>query len=531
MAAGPSITGIEGWRVALLLVGFVFVTLSFEGLIDHVEKRLKKRKGLLTAFRALKNELLYLGCLSLLLTVTQQYLAMICIPHTANSSYYKYKLTYELTDSCGEGREPLWPVSVQHETHYFIFAVAVTHILYCALTIALTLKKVGTWRQWEDAALAEARAGAGDVKVMQESVSRSLINAMCASALASVTGAAAGGDTHPHPHTHTSTNPDGAPTSSTPSSSARRRRRAQLAAADLKALAASLAAQFRVSVSQPMYHNVRLMFIEKMGLTYDFDFHSLVTNGMENQLAHAVHASWPLWLIATVFLVLPLPSFVPFWAYLLVMGLLLVVGGKLVSVTALLGLQVAIKYGDSVLFGRMDSAPVLARAGPMRRRRLSLSQLEEHIIGADGIGVGGDGVGGGADGGGGDSDGAVGAGGGEAAAAAGGGGPHVLDEALPTDAGVDVAAHVAAVTALSNRQEALNMLRTLAAAPLGEPAASPVPRDSFFASAQHPYEPGSGSTAVVQRPSGLTSSTTMRPSRLDLQASIPTKSTLDTSPS
>lgn len=62
---------IEGWRVALLLVGFVIVTLCFEKCIELVEKRLKKRKGLLTAFRALKNELLYLGFLSLLLSVTQ----------------------------------------------------------------------------------------------------------------------------------------------------------------------------------------------------------------------------------------------------------------------------------------------------------------------------------------------------------------------------------------------------------------------------------------------------------------------------
>ena len=141
---------------------------------------------------------------------------------------------------------------VSAQTHYFIFAVAVTHILYCAVTIALTLRKVGTgggpleggrqflrggvrvllklphvanlltrcctwacyhaaaaaagavgagaaadavaagaaaaaaerlvrcvllqvglWRKWEEAALEEARkSGAGDVKVMYETMSR-----------------------------------------------------------------------------------------------------------------------------------------------------------------------------------------------------------------------------------------------------------------------------------------------------------------------------------------------------------------------
>ncbi|GIM09108.1 hypothetical protein Vretimale_12949 [Volvox reticuliferus] len=428
MAAGPGVTGIEGWRVALLLVGFIIVTLSFEGLINYVEKRLKKRKGLLTAFRALKNELLYLGFLSLLLSVTQEYLARICIPHTHGSSYDKYKKKYNLADNCAEGKEPLWPVSVQHETHYFIFAVAVTHILYCALTIALTLRKVATWRPWEDAALKESKSSSGDVKVMQETVSRSLIRSMCTSALAAMSG-------HRSP--------------------------LELVA-HLKAVVTSLAAQFRVSVSQPMYHNVRLLFIEKMGLTYDFDFHALVTNGMENQLAHAVHASWPLWMIATLFLVLPTPSYVPFWSYCLVMLMMFVVGAKLVSITALLGMQVAIKYGDSVLFGRMDMEPrALVRTGPARRR-MSLSQLADSLGDAidnaatDGIFT--------ADGGGsGEGGGTSNAAGGEGAAATG---AHVLDEALPPGAGAEVQAQVAAIAALTSREEALNLLRTMASKPL-----------------------------------------------------------------
>ncbi|GLC47186.1 hypothetical protein PLESTF_001807400 [Pleodorina starrii] len=476
MAAGPGVTGIEGWRVALLLVGFIVVTLSFEGVIDHVEKRLKKRKGLLTAFRALKNELLYLGFLSLLLSVTQEYLAMICIPQTAGSSYYKYKLNYDLKDHCAEGKEPLWPVSVQHETHYFIFAVAVTHILYCALTIALTLHKVGTWRPWEEEALAESKSGSGDVKVMQETVSRSLIRSMCTSALAAMS----------------------------------RQRSALDLAARVQALATSLAAQFRVSVSQPMYHNVRLMFIEKMGLTYDFDFHALVTNGMENQLAHVVHASWPLWMIAVVFLVLPTPSYVTFWSYGVVMLLMLVVGAKLVSVTALLGMQVAIKYGDSVLFGRMDLEPraALVRARPARRRRMSLSQL------ADSLGDAVDGADGGPGGADADGDGGPGGddddGGGAAGAVSAGGGAHVLDEALPAGAGAEVAAQVAAITALTCREEALNLLRTMAAKPLlpdsPSPSLAPAPLPPPPELLLEPSD-ANAAAAVASTPAGVSTAT------------------------
>jgi hypothetical protein len=40
---------------------------------------------------------------------------MICIPSPPYSVYLKLKKKYGLTDSCGYGKEPLWPVSVQHE--------------------------------------------------------------------------------------------------------------------------------------------------------------------------------------------------------------------------------------------------------------------------------------------------------------------------------------------------------------------------------------------------------------------------------
>lgn len=71
MAKGPGITGVDGWRVGLLLTVFILITVAAEWLIDTVEKKLKRRKGLLASFHALKNELLYLGIISLLLSVLQ----------------------------------------------------------------------------------------------------------------------------------------------------------------------------------------------------------------------------------------------------------------------------------------------------------------------------------------------------------------------------------------------------------------------------------------------------------------------------
>ena len=145
--------------------------------------------------------------------------------------------------------------------------------------------------------------------------------------------------------------------------------------------------------------------------------------------------------------------------------------------------QVAVKYGDSVLFGRMDAAPRagrgLARQGPLRRR-LSLSQLEDSVGaeagGVEGGGGGGGGAGGGeagegGGGGGGEGGGGGGEEGGEGGAGGAGGeggeGPvHVLDEALPAGAGEEVKAQVAAITALASRAAAMELLRTLAAKPV-----------------------------------------------------------------
>jgi hypothetical protein len=44
---------------------------------------------------------------------------------------------------CEPGYEQLWPMSVQHETHLFLFAVAVTHIAYSTVTLILVKALVG----------------------------------------------------------------------------------------------------------------------------------------------------------------------------------------------------------------------------------------------------------------------------------------------------------------------------------------------------------------------------------------------------
>eukprot|EP00198_Chlamydomonas_reinhardtii_P000583 XP_001689918.1 predicted protein [Chlamydomonas reinhardtii] len=125
----------------------------------------------------------------------------------------------------------------------FIFVVACTHIVYGTATIYLTLWKVHMWRKWEEDAHKQHESG--DVKVMQ----------MPAEWLYNNLG------------------------------------RNRVVHAVLVVLR-----QWTTSVNQTMYHNARLMFIEKMGLPYDFDFHELVVMSLEEELARTLHPEWHLWL-------------------------------------------------------------------------------------------------------------------------------------------------------------------------------------------------------------------------------------------
>ena len=39
---------------------------------------------------------------------------------------------------CGSGQEQLWSLKLQHETHLFLFAIALTHIVYCTITLVVS---------------------------------------------------------------------------------------------------------------------------------------------------------------------------------------------------------------------------------------------------------------------------------------------------------------------------------------------------------------------------------------------------------
>jgi mlo protein len=89
-----------------------------------------------------------LGFISLLLTVGQKPIANICIPKSAGESFLpckSYSLSEDIVEEtkCAEqGKVSLMSRSGANELQYFIFVLAMFHVLSCILTSTLGMAKV-----------------------------------------------------------------------------------------------------------------------------------------------------------------------------------------------------------------------------------------------------------------------------------------------------------------------------------------------------------------------------------------------------
>ncbi|GFZ14287.1 seven transmembrane MLO family protein [Actinidia rufa] len=127
-----------------------------------------------------------LGFISLLLTVGQGSISQICVSEAVGATWHpcskkqekiKYKddreysddsgrrklltfvfsgeeihprvLTSVKYDSCPKGQVPFVSTYGIHQLHIFIFVLAVFHVLYCIITLALGRLKMRKWKRWE----------------------------------------------------------------------------------------------------------------------------------------------------------------------------------------------------------------------------------------------------------------------------------------------------------------------------------------------------------------------------------------------
>ncbi|KAJ1427847.1 Mlo-related protein [Sesbania bispinosa] len=185
---GSNLEFTPTWVVAVVCSVIVAVSFGAERLLHYGGKFLKKKnqKPLYEALQKIKEELMLLGFISLLLTVSQNGIVKICVPQslthhmlpcslkdkenegskTPTSHFQTFfsfsNISRHLLDEnkpsteakpgycAAKGKVPLLSVEALHHLHIFIFVLAIVHVTFCVLTVVFGGLKIRQWKHWED---------------------------------------------------------------------------------------------------------------------------------------------------------------------------------------------------------------------------------------------------------------------------------------------------------------------------------------------------------------------------------------------
>ncbi|GMI89162.1 MILDEW RESISTANCE LOCUS O 6 [Hibiscus trionum] len=186
-SGGRSLEQTPTWAVAVVCFVLVLISIIIEHILHMIGHWLKKKhkRALYEALEKIKSELMLLGFISLLLTVGQSLISNICISkeiadtwhpcnkkeeeNLFNGSYntdtenrrrllaisdpggvFRRSLAGASDDKCAaQGKVPFVSSDGIHQLHIFIFVLALFHVLYCVLTLALGRAKMRRWKRWE----------------------------------------------------------------------------------------------------------------------------------------------------------------------------------------------------------------------------------------------------------------------------------------------------------------------------------------------------------------------------------------------
>ncbi|OVA18109.1 Mlo-related protein [Macleaya cordata] len=185
---GRSLEQTPTWAVAVVCFALVVISIIIEHIIHLIGKWFtkKNKRALYEALEKIKSELMLLGFLSLLLTVAQGPISEFCIPKSVADTWHPCKKKQEqklnnndttspshnsddaddsedLTTTLGRrllsssnplpslrrGKVSFVSSDGIHQLHIFIFVLAVSHVLYCIITMALGRAKMRRWKSWE----------------------------------------------------------------------------------------------------------------------------------------------------------------------------------------------------------------------------------------------------------------------------------------------------------------------------------------------------------------------------------------------
>lgn len=311
------------WVVAAVCLTIVSVSLAAERLLHYLGKALKhkQQKTLYSALQRLKEELMLLGFISFLLSLSQGLIVHICIPETYTLLMLPCKkVNHKVPEEGGvhckkKGDVPLLSLEALHQLHIFIFVLGFVHVVFCATTILLGGAKIRKWKHWETGIHREIRP---KMAALQQ---REL----------------AGNTTPLHIVLH--------------------REQGEFVSERTKGFWRQLAViswiiaflkQFHDSVSKSDYEALRSAFVLiHYPSRLDFDFHKYMIRALEHDFKRVVGISWYLWLFVILFLLLNINGWhTYFWLAFLPLFLLLVVGAKLQHIITRLAQEAAASLAD-----------------------------------------------------------------------------------------------------------------------------------------------------------------------------------------
>ncbi|KAK4268076.1 hypothetical protein QN277_024781 [Acacia crassicarpa] len=308
------------WIVAVVCSVIVAVSFAVERSLHYGGKYLKKKdqKPLFQALQKIKEELMLMGFISLLLTVTQNGITKICIHPSWNRHMLPCKKESETATShvqrhllaaksgagycTSKGKVPLISAEAVHHLHIFIFVLAVVHVTFCVLTILFGGARISQWKRWENSIARETNE----------------------------------------------TNPDNGPAFTNVHQHDFIKRRFLGFGKDSTILGwlYSFFKQFYASVTKSDYETLRLGFImTHWNQNRKFDFHQYMMRALEDDFKKVVGISWYLWIFVVIFLLLNVHGWhAYFWIAFIPFILLLAVGTKLEHVIIQLAQEVAEKH-------------------------------------------------------------------------------------------------------------------------------------------------------------------------------------------
>ncbi|XP_061372412.1 MLO-like protein 1 [Gastrolobium bilobum] len=340
------------WVVAAVCTVIVAISLAAERCLHYGGKFLKKKdqKPLYEALQKIKEELMLLGFISLLLTVSQNGITKICVPpgltrhmlpcsledkvEEKHESHFQTFFSFPGTarrllahakanaDAVAEelkpeycarkNKVPLLSVEALHHLHIFIFVLAVVHVTFSVLTVVFGSARIRQWKHWEDSI---AKENYETERVLKK---------------VSVT--------HVHQHDFIKSRFSGFGKDSA-----------------VMGWLKCFSKQFYGSVTKSDYVTLRLGFImTHCKSNLKFNFHKYMIRALEDDFKQVVGISWYLWLFVVMFLLLNVNGWhTYFWIAFFPLILLLAVGTKLEHVITQLAHEVAEKHaaieGDLVV--------------------------------------------------------------------------------------------------------------------------------------------------------------------------------------